>query len=449
MDKFMKKYINRLTDKTIIYRFFFPVIIFLICTFLPCSGKEVLKLNLSDCINMALDTNPSIIKARASIDVAKANRRQALSGFYPVIKMNSQYNRTNATTTSISGSGGTVDSTPDSQSSYTNFTLSQRIFDSFKTWNNYKYSDAQLENAEYALQESSNNLSLNVTQYYFNVISAANLVKLNETLVQQSINHLEQTEANYKAGIAPKADTYSAQVNCTEAKVNLLDARNNLRIKMANLKSLIGLKRDIEAEVVEESFELTCKPELQEAISNAMEKRPELKEMLAQIKAQAVQIDLLTISVMPQLTVDVGLNLDAARDPARPNNYYTVQANFTLPLFDGFSSSSKIDAAKANKTSLEAGKLDTEKSISLEVETSYYNLETAFAKIELTTQQVEEANKNLQVAEGRYKAGVSPFQELLDAQVTFNRSMTDLIVARYNYQIALFTFKKAIGESLL
>ncbi len=448
----MKTYMTD-RDKKIIYSFICSlyIIIFLVCNNLPSFGKdeETLKLNLSDCIKMAIDTNPSIIKARANIDVAKANRTQALSGFYPTIKMNSQYNRTNARSTSISGTGGTVVSTPDSQSSYTNFTLSQRIFDSFKTWKNYKYSDAQLENAEYALQEACNNLALNVTQYYFNVISAANLVKLNETLVQQSINHLEQTEANYRAGIAPKSDTYSAQVNFTEAKVNLLDVQNNLRIKMANLKNLIGLKRDVNADVIEEHFELNYKPQLQESITNALEKRPELKEMIAQIQAQNVQIEILTLNVMPQLTVDVGLNLDAARDPSLTTNYYTVQANFTLPLFDGFSSSSKIDAAKANKTSLEAGKLDTEKSISLEVETSYYNLETAFAKIELTTQQVEEANKNLQVAEGRYRAGVSPFQELLDAQVTFSRSMTELIVAKYNYQIALFTFKKAAGDELL
>ena len=180
-----------------------------------------------------------------------------------------------------------------------------------------------------------------------------------------------------------------------------------------------------------------------------MDKRPELKEMLAQIEAQNIQIEILTLNVMPQLTVDVALNLDAARDPALPNNSYTVQANFTLPLFDGFNSSAKIDAAKANMTGLEAGKLDVEKSISLEVETSYYNLETAFSRIGLTSQQVEEANKNLQVAEGRYKAGVAPFQELLDAQVTFSRTMTDFITAKYRYQIALFNFKKAIGDELL
>jgi outer membrane protein TolC len=418
---------------------------------MPCfsQDKEVLKLNLSDCINMALDTNPAIIKARANIDVAEANITQALSTFYPVVKLNSQYNRTNANTTSISGGGGNVVTTPARQSSSTNFSITQRIFDSFKTWRNYKYADAQLENIKYAFEETSNNLSLNVTKYYFEVIAVKHLVKLDETLLLQSKNHLDQTNANYKAGIAPKADTYSAQVNVTQAQVNLLEAQNSLRIQMANLKNLIGLKREVNIEVVEESFELNYKPLLPEAITSAINKRPELKEMLAQIEAQSIQIDILTLNVMPQLTVDVGFNLDAARDPALPDNSYTIQANFTLPLFDGFNSAAKIDAAKANMTGLEAGKLDVEKSISLEVETSYYNLETAFSRIELTSQQVEEANKNLQVAEGRYKAGVSPFQELLDAQVTFSRTMTEFITAKYRYQIALFTFKKAIGEELL
>ena len=426
------------------------ILLLVVILTLPSSislSRDIQQLTLSDCISMAMETNVSIIKARDNIRVAEAGKRQSLSTFYPSIQFSSQYSRTNANTTFISGAG-TVVSSPARQSGLATFIIKQRIFDSFRTWNNYKLSEAQLQNAEYALKEAAKDLALAVARNYFQLSEAKHLVELTEVLLNQANKHFEQTNANYQAGISPKSDIYSAQVNVTQAKVNLLEAQNNLNIQKANLRKLIGLERSDLFEITDEKLELNYKAELQEGINKALQDRPELNEMMAQIEAQNRQIDLLTLNVMPQLTIDLGLNLDAYRDPSLSENAYTVSANFTLPLFDGFSSKAKIDAAEANMNSLQAQERDMKRSISLEVETDYYKLETAFAKIELTSQQVEEAKKNLDVSEGRYKVGVAPFQEVLDAQVTYNRSMVELIASRYAYQIALFTFKTAIEEEL-
>jgi len=109
----------------------------------------------------------------------------------------------------------------------------------------------------------------------------------------------------------------------------------------------------------------------------------------------------------------------------------------------------RLEEAKANKVIYEAEKVETEKSISLEVEKAFYNLRTSLAKIELTSRQVEEGKNSLEISEGRYEAGVGPFQEVLDSQTAYAQAMTDFLSARYDYQIALFSFKKAIGEELL
>ncbi|HPZ09299.1 MAG TPA: TolC family protein, partial [Candidatus Eremiobacteraeota bacterium] len=359
------------------------ILLLVVILTLPSSislSRDIQQLTLSDCISMAMETNVSIIKARDNIRVAEAGKRQSLSTFYPSIQFSSQYSRTNANTTFISGAG-TVVSSPARQSGLATFIIKQRIFDSFRTWNNYKLSEAQLQNAEYALKEAAKDLALAVARNYFQLSEAKHLVELTEVLLNQANKHFEQTNANYQAGISPKSDIYSAQVNVTQAKVNLLEAQNNLNIQKANLRKLIGLERSDLFEITDEKLELNYKAELQEGINKALQDRPELNEMMAQIEAQNRQIDLLTLNVMPQLTIDLGLNLDAYRDPSLSENAYTVSANFTLPLFDGFSSKAKIDAAEANMNSLQAQERDMKRSISLEVETDYYKLETAFAKI--------------------------------------------------------------------
>jgi outer membrane protein len=424
------------------------IILILILIQIPAFGEEKLQMKLMDCIKMAIDTNPIVIKANQNIVIANSQLTQSASLFWPNVKINGQFNVTNATSTTISGGSGSVTTQPSKSSYLGTLAVNQTIFDSFKTWYNYKYALTQLSIAEYNLIQIENELALNVANEYFNTLTSQKMYELNRVLLQQSIKHLEQAQANYEAGITAKADVFSAKVRVTEAKVNLLDAESDLKIKVAQLKSDIGMKRDTNIEIAEEIMETEKKLTLEESITNGIEQRPELKKILAAIEGQEKLLSLAKVNSAVQFNIGVGLNFDFARDPGTSQKSYTASAVLSVPLFDGFSSEAKVDETEARLVSYEADRTDIEKQISLDVETAYYTLETAIAKIELTTEQAEEARKNLDVSEGRYAAGVSSFQELLDAQIAYKQSMTNLITSRYNYQISLYTFKKALGEEL-
>jgi len=421
------------------------IIFIFTCVAILAEEEEILYLNLQDCINMAMETSSSIIKAEQNVVIAEANTSQSLSTFYPSVGLYGNYSKTNQGTTTVSG----ITASTTRQSQALTFGIKQTVFDSFQTWYKYKYYRIQVEQQKYNLENEKATLALNVTQAYFNVISAKYLMELDEVLLEQSIKHLEQAKANYEAGISPGADIFSAEVDVTESRVNLLESQNDFRTKMAKLKNYIGIKRDVEIEIDEEFFELKDELLLDDAINSALARRPDLQALITQVEAQDRQIDILELGKYPSLSINVGYYSDITRDPSIPENYYTISADLSFPIFDGFNTDSRIESAEASRVIYEAQKTDLIKSISLEVETSYYALETAFAKIKLTSQQVEEAKKKLEVAEGRYEAGVGSFQEVLDAQVSYNQSMNNLLTARYDYQTALFTFKKAIGEELL
>jgi len=424
------------------------IIILLILIALPVRGEEQEPMDLSTCIKIASDNSPDLNKARQNIIIAKTQKTQALAGYLPNVQYNAQYSITNAGTTSFSSGGTIINTQPATQSHSTGFVISQTIFDSMKNWYSYKASLAGIEQAEFALKETYNNLALTISQDYFNAVSAKHMVELNEILLNQASKHLEQANANFEAGLAPKSDIFSAQVKVTEAKVNLLDSQNQLRTKMATLKVDMGLNVYEDIAIKGEVYEIQNKPALEESIKKAFENRPELKKMLAQIEYQNRQIDLYTVSVLPQFNIGVNFNLIVTRTPSLPDRSYTAYATFVLPIFDGFSNESKVEGAEATKAGYEADKVNKEKSITLEVANAFYNLETAFAKIDLTSQQGEESRISLEIMEAKYKAGVGSFQEVLDAHVTFNQSMNNFIKAKYDYQIALLSFKKAIGDEL-
>ena len=423
------------------------IILILTASFAMGEENDTLKLNLQDCINMAINTNPSIIKAEQSIVIAESQETQSLSGFYPDVGFTGSYYRSNRGSSTIDGTI-TAQSTS-SQSHNLTFGVEQVIFDSFKTWYKYKYSNMQVERSQYSFIEEKQQLALEVTEAYYTALKNSHLVELNKILLSQSLQHLDNTVANFEAGIAPRADIISAEVSVTEAKVTLLEAENNFNLQQATLKNLIGIKRDVEFSLDEKIYELQTALELDNAIMSALNKRPDLKAVITQLEAQETQIKLAEIARYPQLSVNMGYYSEITRDPSLPENYYALNVQLSFPVFDGFEKEAQLEEAQANKVIYEAEKLELEKSISLEVEKAFYNLKTSLAKIELTSRQVEEAGNNLEVSEGRYKAGVGSFQEVLDGQTSYSQAMTNYLNAKYDYQIALFSFKKAIGEELL
>ena len=421
------------------------LIVFILTFSIASSEEEVLRLNLESCIDMAMKTDVDIITAEQNLAIAVAQKKQALSGFYPTVGMSGAYSRTDQGSTTVSG----ITASTTSQSHFLAYGISQTVFDSFQTWYSYKYALLEIKQQEYALQDAKATLALSVSTAYFDVINAKYLMDLDRLLLEQSLKHLEQAAANYEAGISPKSDVFSAEVDVTNSKVTLLESQGNFKTKMAKLKNYIGIKREVKIELEENFYEMEEDFLLDDAINNALSKRPDLMEAEVQVEAQDKQLDILNLDRYPSLSIDVGFYSEITKYPTDPENYYTISASLSIPIFDGFNVQSQIEQAEAYKVIYEAQKADLMKTISLDVETAYYDLETALAKIQLTSQQVQEAEKNLNISEGRYEAGIGSFQEVLDAKVSYSQAMNNFVSARYDYQTALFTFKKAIGEELL
>ena len=79
---------------------------------------------------------------------------------------------------------------------------------------------------------------------------------------------------------------------------------------------------------------------------------------------------------------------------------------------------------------------------------SFLNLRQAEEAIRVSDQTLVQARENLDLAEGRYSAGVGNIIELTDAQVLLTTARANNIQALYNYRTAVAQLEKAIGQRL-
>lgn len=84
-------------------------------------------------------------------------------------------------------------------------------------------------------------------------------------------------------------------------------------------------------------------------------------------------------------------------------------------------------------------------TIVLDVQQAYLNLKEAENRIPTAEITVTQATENLDIANGRYAAGVGSPIEVTDAQVTYINAKTTYIQALSDYKVTQASLEKAMG----
>ena len=83
--------------------------------------------------------------------------------------------------------------------------------------------------------------------------------------------------------------------------------------------------------------------------------------------------------------------------------------------------------------------------ISRDVRTSWLNAKTAYDRLAVTQQLLDQANLALNLAQARYKLGLGSIVELSQAQLQQTDAAIAYVGAEYQYRLSLSTLNFEIG----
>jgi outer membrane protein len=122
-----------------------------------------------------------------------------------------------------------------------------------------------------------------------------------------------------------------------------------------------------------------------------------------------------------------------------------VGATLNFPIFSGLSTKYQVEEARASFDVLKANEETLRQSIYLDVQQAWLNLQVAKDKISTAELSVKQANENLDLANGRYAAGVGNPIEVTDSLVARSNAKTAHVGALYDYKTAQASIEKAMG----
>jgi TolC family type I secretion outer membrane protein len=407
------------------------------------------RLSLKDCIDTALKSQPTIRAAQENVRAGQGRETQAASPYFPQITASTGYSESHAPLGGAFGASTTKSYT-------TSLSMNQTLYDFGKTGNAYDAARFSTQSTERDAERVSQEVVLNVKQSYYALLAAKKLVEVAQKTVEQTESHLKQAEAFFRSGSKPRYDVTRAEVEVNNANLGLINAKNGVRIRTIALNNAMGLDPGRSTEIVQALPAVPALPTLEQAQIDALKNRPDMKRMEADIDAARSRVRAEQSNYLPTLSANAAYNWANGSTETGPflgtmfkgdvQNSWNAGIFLTLPLFQGGLTKGRVSEARANLLALEAQRDMMKQSILLEVNQAFADLESASARVDVMEKTLQKARENLDIAQGRYKAGVGPYIEITDAQLSSVNSETDHIKALYDYHLAIAQLMKAMGQ---
>jgi TolC family type I secretion outer membrane protein len=411
-------------------------------------GKDEV-LTLSRCVEIALRQQPSLLASMYTVNASQSKVGEAQSGYFPQVNISGGYNRIMPMPGSTSSTSPGFISTTAGSKAYDQYlgtaALTQMIYDFGKTPTQVSIAQLNLDASRSDLDATRAQTILAVKQAYFGLLKGQRNLDVAKETVGQYQQHLDQANGFFEVGVKPKFDVTKAEVDLSNSQLSLITADNALKIARVTLNNAMGLSNAPEYRI-EDSLAFVKKDlTLAKAIDTTMQNRPEILATERRVKAAEENISLAKKGFFPVISGSAAYSRASINDATFKQDGWNAGVSVSIPIFSGFLTYHQVREADANYNAAKANYDLLKLNIVLEVQQAYLNLVAAADRIPTSELAQRQATENLDIASGRYAAGVGNPIEVTDAQVTYTNAKTTYTQALYDYNVAIANLDKSMG----
>jgi outer membrane protein len=411
-------------------------------------------LSMADALNLALQQNGTILKAKSDLESASGLVAQTRAIVYPKAKVGGQYQRIQDS--SIDTPSGSTFAFGTDQSWTTEIRLVQSLYEGGRMTSSLRSARLTQEQSLLEYQTIVSDTLLSVRVSYYDILLAAQQITVREASVKLLQQELDDQQRRYDAGTVPRFNVLRAEVAVANARPQLIRARNAYRITKNNLVNLLGFKlpreipEDVPLQLTDRLDPGPYQIELPVAIGQALENRTEIGALR---KAEALRReDVVTARAgyLPSFQAFAGYGVRSSSfdvDLTAEKHGWFVGAQVGWDVFDGMLTQGKVTSAKAAHQKSQTELDDAERLIEVEVRTAYSDFIGAREVLDSQKKVLEEAEESLRLAKARTDAGTGTQLDVLDAETALTEARTTRSLAQRDYMVAVAKFERAIGIS--
>jgi multidrug efflux system outer membrane protein len=375
---------------------------------------------LDELVASARSRNADIRLAAARVQEAEALAREAGATRYPEVLASASAGRSRVSTRVIPAPQASV---PLERSQYQ---LSASTSFELDFWGRLaraaEAAQANLLASRYSQEVVALSLAGATAQAYFTARSLEAQLEVLDRAIEVRKESLSIATTRSDAGLASALDVYQAQGALADA---LAQRREAARQRALTERALAQLTGRLDLKILHGNlFDLPLPPAAPPGLPSALlARRPDIRSAEASMIAANAQIGVARAALFPTISLTASLGAQSAELSQLLSSgagIWSIGLAAAAPLFDAGRREARVEQAEARRAQALAGYQRSIETAFREVADALVSVEqSAGAEADLAA-RLDAARNALELSNERYRAGYSPFLEVLDAQRTAN-----------------------------
>ncbi len=422
-------------------------------------GKgERLVLTLQQLIDRAIEKSPEIGERQSGIAAARSDLEQVKGAYYPQVESLALIGPVNDAKRPAVRGTRIIDPSPDGIGAFGkfDFTVSQPLYTFGKLSNRKEAAYRGVRIKEYQVLEKKFEIVLRVKQLYYGLILArAGIDATNDATsffddARRRMNRLlEVGSSNVMESDLYRVDAYRADTIRSRA-----EAEKGVQVAYFALKSLIQLPPGTEFDVGEKTLPVeAAQSDLKVYIQQALEERPEFKQLDEALAAQESLVQAVQSDLYPSVFVALGGSLAGAPNRETLHNPYISDEfnHANVGVFAGvkwnfdFTLKPKIQKEQAEYQKLLNTRSTGRLNIPIQVANSYQEVREWKAAMEAYHQATVASRKWVVTALTNFDMGVGTADDMLRAIEKYGENQGKYLESVFNFNLSLAGLKYAAG----
>ncbi len=461
------------------------IIILILCiiTLFTASSQNILT--LEQCRDLALKNNTQVKNAELSIEIAKQQKKEAFTNYFPSVQTTGLGFVSNKPLMTME-----MDITAMMQSAMEAFTpaiiweimqdasidpnalialinaepqkiemlkngviagvqATQPFFAGGQIINGNRLAKTGVEVRKLQKQITENEILLATECYFWQLVSLNEKMKTVENSEAVLARILLDVKIAVEAGLTTRNDLLRVELEQNKLESGKLKLTNGLAMLKMALGHIIGVPAD--------SFDIQ-QPQIKEIIltpvktqhTASLQNRPEYKLLDKNVEISKMQTQMEIGKYLPTIAIGVGynyMNFDMHKKDGMKNNHAMVFANVSIPITDWWGGSHAIKRKKLELQQAENTKKENTELLMQQMQSVQNGLNEAYQQVLIAKKSILSAEENLKMSQDNYNAGLTTLSDLLEAQNLLQQSQDQYTEALTHYYFKQATWKKVSGES--
>ena len=405
--------------------------------------QNTLTLTLDKAPEIALDENPTIKVAAEEIALKKVASKEAWQSLLPEASLNGSLDHTiKAAEMKLNdmsfkmGQDGT-------NTANAGLSINLPLF-APAVYRAMSMTKTDIELAVEKSRASELDLINQVTKAYYQLMLAQDSYEVLQGSYKLAEDNFNVVNAKYQQGAVSEFDKISAEVQMRSIKPNVISAANAVTLAKLQLKVLMGITADVDIKTDDNltNYESMLFANQLKEEDMSLENNTTMKQFELNMKLLEKNVKSLKTNFMPTLSMSFSYQYQSLYNPNINffdytwSNSSSLMFNLSIPLYRA-SNFTKVKSARIQMRQLDWNRIDTERKLNMQVVSYRNNMTASSEQVVSNKENVMQAEKAVQIAGKRYEVGKGTVLELnssqvslTQAQLTYNQSIYDYLVAK-------------------